>query len=245
MGWMHDTLEYMTKDPVHRRFHHNNLTFRMIYAFYENFILPLSHDEVVHGKGSLLGKMPGNDWQKFANLRLLFGYMFAQPAKKLLFMGGEIGQWSEWNHESSLEWHLLQYDRHRQIKKWVEDLNCLYRREPALYELDCDPAGFEWVDCNDSDSSIVSLIRKSRSASDIILVVANFTPVSRLSYRVGVPRGGWWQELLNSDGKEYGGSGLGNAGGLMAAATPIHNRSHSLDVIVPPLATVFFKSTGR
>jgi 1,4-alpha-glucan branching enzyme len=245
MGWMHDTLEYMTKDPVHRRFHHNNLTFRMIYAFYENFILPLSHDEVVHGKGSLLGKMPGNDWQKFANLRLLFGYMFAQPAKKLVFMGGEIGQWSEWNHESSLEWHLLQYDRHRQIKKWVEDLNCLYRREPALYELDCDPAGFEWVDCNDSDSSIVSLIRKSRSASDIILVVANFTPVSRLSYRVGVPRGGWWQELLNSDGKEYGGSGLGNAGGLMAAATPIHNRSHSLDVIVPPLATVFFKSTGR
>ncbi len=245
MGWMHDTLEYMTKDPVHRRFHHNNLTFRMIYAFYENFILPLSHDEVVHGKGSLLGKMPGNDWQKFANLRLLFGYMFAQPAKKLLFMGGEIGQWSEWNHESSLEWHLLQYDRHRQIKKWVEDLNCLYRREPALYELDCDPAGFEWVDCNDSDSSVVSLIRKSRSASDIILVVANFTPVSRLSYRVGVPRGGWWQVLLNSDGKEYGGSGLGNAGGLMAAATPIHNRSHSLDVIVPPLATVFFKSTGR
>jgi 1,4-alpha-glucan branching enzyme len=245
MGWMHDTLEYMTKDPVHRRFHHNNLTFRMIYAFYENFILPLSHDEVVHGKGSLLGKMPGNDWQKFANLRLLFGYMFAQPAKKLLFMGGEIGQWSEWNHESSLEWHLLQYDRHRQIKKWVEDLNCLYRREPALYELDCDPAGFEWVDCNDSDSSVVSLIRKSRSASDIILVVANFTPVSRLSYRVGVPRGGWWQVLLNSDGKEYGCSGLGNAGGLMAAATPIHNRSHSLDVIVPPLATVFFKSTGR
>ena len=245
MGWMHDTLEYMTKDPVHRRFHHNSLTFRMIYAFYENFILPLSHDEVVHGKGSLLGKMPGNDWQKFANLRLLFGYMFAQPAKKLLFMGGEIGQWSEWNHESSLEWHLLQYDRHRQIKKWVEDLNCLYRREPALYELDCDPAGFEWADCNDSDSSVVSLIRKSRSASDIILVVANFTPVSRLSYRVGVPRGGWWQVLLNSDGKEYGGSGLGNAGGLMAAATPIHNRSHSLDVIVPPLATVFFKSTGR
>jgi len=245
MGWMHDTLEYVTKDPVHRRFHQNDLTFRMIYAFYENFILPLSHDEVVHGKGSLLGKMPGDDWQKFANLRLLFGYMFAQPAKKLLFMGGEIGQWSEWNHESSLEWHLLQYDRHRQIKKWVEDLNCLYRREPALYELDCDPAGFEWVDCNDSDSSVVSLIRKSRSGSDIILVVANFTPVSRLSYRVGVPRGGWWQELLNSDGKEYGGSGLGNAGGLKAAVTPIHNRSHSLDVVVPPLATVFFKSAGR
>jgi 1,4-alpha-glucan branching enzyme len=245
MGWMHDTLEYITKDPIHRRFHHNNLTFRMLYAFYENFVLPLSHDEVVHGKGSLLGKMPGDLWQKFANLRLLFGYMFAQPAKKLIFMGGEFGQWSEWYHETSLEWHLLQYDRHRQIKKWVEDLNCLYQREPALHELDCDPAGFEWVDCNDSDSSVISLIRRAKSTSEIILAVANFTPVPRLNYRVGVPRGGWWQELLNSDAKDYGGGGLGNAGGLMAATTPSHNRPCSLEVIAPPLATVFFKSTGR
>jgi 1,4-alpha-glucan branching enzyme len=245
MGWMHDTLEYMSKAPIHRRYHHNDLTFRMIYAFYENFILPLSHDEVVHGKGSLLGKMPGDEWQKFANLRLLYGYMYAQSGKKLLFMGGEFGQGAEWNHEASLEWHLLKYDHHQQIKKWVEDLNRLYLREPALHELDCDPAGFEWIDCNDSDSSVVCLIRKAKSKGDIILVAGNFTPVPRLNYRLGVPRSGFWKEVLNSDARDYGGSGMGNAGGLEAKAMPLHNRPYSLSLTLPPLSTVFFKSTGR
>ena len=242
MGWMHDTLEYMAKEPIHRKYHHNNLTFRLIYAFFENFVLPLSHDEVVHGKGSLLGKMPGDDWQKFANLRLLFGYMYAQSGKKLLFMGAEFGQWREWAHDESLEWHLLDYPPHSSLKRWVEDLNRFYCNQPALYELDFDSAGFEWVDCNDIDHSTISLIRKGRTTGDIILVVCNFTPVPLSNYRVGVPRPGFWGELLNSDAKEYGGSGYGNMGGVEATPIPLHGRPHSLTITLPPLAAVFFES---
>ncbi|MDH3929265.1 MAG: 1,4-alpha-glucan branching protein GlgB, partial [Deltaproteobacteria bacterium] len=190
MGWMHDTLVYMSKNPIYRKYHHNQLTFRLLYAFNENFVLPLSHDEVVHGKGSLLGKMPGDDWQKFANLRLLFGHMYAQPAKKLLFMGGEFGQWNEWYHEESLDWHLLELPLHAGLQRWVKELNRTYRTEKALYELDFDPAGFEWIDCNDTQQSTLSLIRKSRSTSEIMLTVLNFTPTPRYNYQVGVPRGG-------------------------------------------------------
>jgi 1,4-alpha-glucan branching enzyme len=242
MGWMHDTLEYMSQDPIFRKYRHNNLTFRMIYAFFENFILPLSHDEVVYGKGSLLNKMPGDDWQKFANLRLLLGYMYAQSGKKLLFMGGEFGQWREWVHDESLEWDLLQYERHAQLQKWVEDLNRLYRSEPALHELDCEQAGFEWIDCTDAASSIVSLMRTGRSTGDIIIAVSNFTPVPLLNYHVGAPRMGLWKEVLNSDSKEYGGSGQGNMGGVEASPIPIHGRPYSLSLTLPPLATVLFKS---
>jgi len=241
MGWMHDTLEYMAKNPIYRKYHHNNLTFRLIYAFFENFVLPLSHDEVVHGKGSLLGKMPGDNWQKFANLRLLFGYMYAQSGKKLLFMGAEFGQWAEWAHDESLEWHLLDYLPHSSLKRWVEDLNRFYCNQPALYQLDFDSAGFEWVDCNDVDHSAISLIRKGRTTGDIILVVCNFTPVPLSDYHVGVPRPGFWAELLNSDAKEYGGSGYGNMGGVEAMPIPLHGRPHSLTITLPPLAIVFFK----
>jgi len=244
MGWMHDTLEYMSQDPYFRKYHHNKLTFRMLYAFHENFVLPLSHDEVVYGKGSLLGKMPGDDWQKFANLRLLFGYMYAQAAKKLLFMGGEIGQWGEWAHDRSVEWHLLQYRQHCGLQRWVADLNRLYRDEPALHERDLNPTGFEWIDCNDADSSVINLIRKGKSSDDIVFVACNFTPVPRPNYRVGAPRGGFWKELLNSDAAEYGGAGWGNLGGVEAVPIPLHGRSHSITLTLPPLGAVFFKSEG-
>ncbi len=245
MGWMHDTLVYMSKNPIYRKYHHNQLTFRLLYAFNENFVLPLSHDEVVHGKGSLLGRMPGDDWQKFANLRLLFGHMYAQPAKKLLFMGGEFGQWSEWYHEESLDWHLLEFPSHAGLQRWVKELNRTYRTEKALYELDFDPAGFEWIDCNDTQQSTLSLIRKSRSTGEIILVVFNFTPTPRYSYQVGVPREGLWQEILNSDAEEYGGSGHGNFGGIEAVPIEIHGRPYSLKLTLPPLGAVFFKSEGE
>ncbi|MBM4262049.1 MAG: 1,4-alpha-glucan branching protein GlgB [Deltaproteobacteria bacterium] len=240
MGWMHDTLQYMSKDPVHRRYHHDKLTFRMLYAFHENFVLPLSHDEVVYGKGSLIGKMPGDDWQKFANLRLLYGYMYAQPAKKMLFMGGELGQWSEWSHDGSLEWQLLDFPMHAGMQRWVGDLNRFYKTATALHELDCDPAGFEWIDCGDADGSVVSLIRKGRSTEGIVLAVCNFTPVLRTNYRVGAPRGGYWREALNSDAACYGGSNVGNGGGVEAAPVPHHGRSHSLKLSLPPLAILFF-----
>ncbi|MDH3950437.1 MAG: 1,4-alpha-glucan branching protein GlgB, partial [Deltaproteobacteria bacterium] len=240
MGWMHDTLVYMSKNPIYRKYHHNQLTFRLLYAFNENFVLPLSHDEVVHGKGSLLGKMPGDDWQKFANLRLLFGHMYAQPAKKLLFMGGEFGQWNEWYHEESLDWHLLELPLHAGLQRWVKELNRTYRTEKALYELDFDPAGFEWIDCNDTQQSTLSLIRKSRSTSEIMLTVLNFTPTPRYNYQVGVPRGGLWQEILNSDAEEYGGSGHGNFGGIEAVPIEIHGRPYSLKLTLPPLGAVFF-----
>jgi 1,4-alpha-glucan branching enzyme len=242
MGWMHDTLEYMSNDPIHRKFHHNNLTFRMLYAFVENFVLPLSHDEVVHGKGSLLGKMPGSGWEEFANLRLLFAYMYGQPAKKLLFMGGELGQRREWNHDSSLDWSLLEHESHHGIQRWVQDLNLLYRAEPALYELDCESSGFQWVDCSDAEKSIVSFIRRGRSTNDIFLVAFNFTPMPRINYRLGAPRGGFWQERLNSDADTYWGRGFGNLGGVEAAPLPLHGQPCSLTLTLPPLGAVFLKS---
>jgi 1,4-alpha-glucan branching enzyme len=241
MGWMHDTLDYFSKDPVFRKYHHNHITFSIWYAFAENFMLPLSHDEVVYGKGSLVGKMPGNGLQQLANLRLLFGYLYAHPGKKLLFMGCELGQWAEWNHESSLEWHLLKYQSHYGLLQWLRDLNRLHRTEPALYELDFDNAGFEWVDFSDQEAGIISFLRKGRSRRDPVLAVFNFTPVPRLNYRVGVPEGGFWRELANSDAKEYGGEGFGNFGGLQASAEPCHNRSHSLLMTIPPLGVVVFK----
>ncbi len=244
MGWMHDTLQYMHFDPIFRKFHHNNLTFRMLYAWSENFILPLSHDEVVHGKGSLLSKMPGDDWQKFANLRLLFGYMYGEPAKKLLFMGGEFGQWREWNHDAQLDWNLLDYPGHRQLQKWVGDLNRFYTSNPAMHELDLNPAGFEWVDCSDAENSVLSFIRKGSNTNKTVLAACNFTPVPRENYRVGVPRGGFWKEVLNSDAEIYGGSGMGNKGGLQADIIQLHNRPCSLNLTLPPLSIVFFENEG-
>ena len=241
MGWMHDMLAYMSEDPIHRKFHHNKLTFRMIYSFNENFVLPLSHDEVVYGKGSLLRKMPGDDWQRFANLRLLFGYMYAQPGKKLLFMGGEFGQWNEWYHETSLDWNLLEYPSHSGVQRWVTDLNQLYKNEPALHELDFDQAGFEWIDCNDSQQSTLSLLRKGRSTEDTIVIACNFTPVPHHNYRVGVPEGGLWREILNSDAQEYDGSGQGNFGAVGAETTSFHGRPYSVNITLPPLAIVYFK----
>jgi 1,4-alpha-glucan branching enzyme len=241
MGWMHDTLNYLSHDPVHRKYHHNELTFRMIYAFHENFVLPLSHDEVVHGKGSLLGRMPGDLWQKFANLRLLFAYMYAQPGKKLLFMGGEFGQWREWNHEDSLDWHLLDLESHRQIQLWVSDLNRAYRSERALHELDCEPGGFEWIDGSDSEQSVLTFLRRSAEGGDFVLVACNFTPVPRYGYRVGVPRAGVWREILNSDARLYGGADLGNLGETVSEPIPMHGRPNSLNLTVPPLGAVFLK----
>jgi 1,4-alpha-glucan branching enzyme len=242
MGWMHDTLKYFQNDPIHRKYHHNLLTFRMLYSWHENFVLPLSHDEVVHGKGSLIGKMPGDEWQKFANLRLLYGYMYAQSGKKLLFMGCEFGQVREWAHDSSLEWHVLQYQVHRGVQAWMEQLNRFYRSEPAMHVLDNNPAGFEWVDANDNATSTVSLLRKSESPRDTVLVVCNFTPVPRSGYRVGVPHGGYWREMLNSDAREYAGSGIGNLGGVQADETPTHGRPFSLKLTLPPLSALFFKA---
>ena len=245
MGWMHDTLRYMSHDPVHRKFHHSELTFRMIYAFHENFILPLSHDEVVHQKGSLLARMPGDLWQKFANLRLLYAYLYSQPGKKLLFMGGEFGQWREWAHDDSLDWHLLDLPSHQQVKRWVSDLNHTYRNQSALYELDCEGAGFEWIDGSDSEQSMLSFVRRSANGNDIILVVCNFTPVPRYHYRVGVPREGRWTEILNSDSVAYGGTDFGNLGGKDTQEIPMHGRVHSLDLTIPPLGAVFLKNTGE
>lgn len=242
MGWMHDTLKYMGLDPIYRRYHHNIITFRMLYAFHENFVLPLSHDEVVHGKGSLLSKMPGDYWQKFANLRLLYGYMYGQPGKKLLFMGAELAQWNEWYHEVSLDWHLLEYPSHAGIQRWLADLNRVYREQPALHEIDFDWRGFSWIDCGDFDASVLSFIRRGQRPEDLILVICNFTPVPRFHYRVGVPQGGFWREILNSDATLYGGSGLGNLGGLTAEPIPWHGQPFSLNLTFPPLAAVFFKA---
>jgi 1,4-alpha-glucan branching enzyme len=238
---MHDTLEYFSKDPVYRKYSHNQLTFSILYAFTENFMLSLSHDEVVHGKGSLLDKMPGDDWQKFANMRLLLGYMYTHPGKKLLFMGAEIGQWSEWDHEKSLDWHLLQYPSHRSLQTWMKHLNILYRGEPALYELDFVSEGFAWGDISDWEQSVVSFFRKGRSPGDTLLIVCNFTPVPRHHYRVGVPSSGRWREVLNSDSKEYGGSGQGNFGGVGSMPVPMHGKYHSLTITLPPLGVVVFK----
>jgi len=241
MGWMHDTLQYMANDPIHRQHHHDKLTFRMLYAGHENFVLPLSHDEVVHGKGSLLGKMPGDDWQRFANLRLLLGYMYAQPGKKLLFMGGELGQWQEWDHEGTLEWSLLDHAPHRGVQQWVADLNRLYRAEPALHARDCGDLGFQWVEPNDAASSVIAFLRWGRQDREVILAVGNFTPVVRSGYRLGVPYPGRWLELLNGDAAEYGGSGQGNVGSVRAEQIPCLGFSQSLSLTLPPLAMLFLK----
>ena len=242
MGWMHDTLSYMSKNPSNRICYHNDLIFRMVYAFSENFALPLSHDEVVHSKGSLSGKMSGDDRQKIANLRLLFGYMYAQPGKKLIFMGGEWGQWREWNHDESLDWHLLQFQRHTGVQKWVQELNRIYRSESALHELDCNPSGFEWVECNDADSSVLSFIRKGISVDEIVLIVCNFSSVPYLDYCVGVPFGGFWKEILNSDARDFGGDGIGNAVGIEAKATACHGHPYTIHLVLPPISAVFYKN---
>ena len=241
MGWMHDTLAYFSRDPLYRKFHHNQLTFSVWYAFHENFVLPLSHDEVVHGKGALIGKMPGDEWQQFANLRLLFGYMWAHPGKKLLFMGGEFGQKREWQHEESLEWHVLQYPLHAGAQRWLQDLNRYYRSEPALFEKDFVSEGFQWVDCNDWEECVISFLRRGKRAEDCVLVVCNFTPVVRRNYMVGVPFGGYWEECLNSDATIYGGGGQGNFGGLNTSPVAAHGHYHSLAITLPPLAVLYFR----
>jgi 1,4-alpha-glucan branching enzyme len=242
MGWMHDMLDYLSHDPVHRKYHHNQVTFALLYAWNENFVLPLSHDEVVHGKGALHQKVPGDDWQKFASLRALYGYMYGHPGKKLLFMGDEFGQTREWYHDTSLDWHLLAYGPyHGGLQRLVADVNAVYRHERALHEIDFEPSGFAWIDCGDWESSIVSFLRRSRDPEDFVVVVSNFTPVPRFGYRIGVPRGGFYRELLNTDSALYGGSNLGNAGGLPADGVPWHGHGHSLCLTVPPLATIYFK----
>ena len=241
MGWMHDMLDYMSLDPIHRCYHQHRLTFSLLYAFTENFILPFSHDEMVHGKGSMIGKMPGDDWQKFANLRLLYGFMMGHPGKKLLFMGSEFGQWREWNHDSSLDWHLVGDPPHRGLQRWVRDLNTVYRGTSALYEVDFDAVGFEWIDCTDSQRSVVSFLRRGKNPDDVAVFVFNFTPVPRHNYEIGVPRGGFWKERLNSDALPYGGGGQGNAGGTEAAPAPMHGRPYSLNLTLPPLAALVFQ----
>jgi 1,4-alpha-glucan branching enzyme len=244
MGWMHDTLVYFGHDPIHRRFHHHELTFRGLYAFTENYVLPLSHDEVVHGKRSLLGRMPGNEWQMRANLRALYGYMYAVPGKKLLFMGAELGQWDEWDHEASIDWHLLDRPEHDGIRRWVADLNRAYREQPALHELDSDPAGFEWVHASDSESSVLAFMRLAKGGESAALAVFNLTPVLRPSYRIGAPRPGVWRELLNSDADVYGGSGAGNMGRVKAVAEPAHGRDHSMTLVLPPLSCLLLTNEG-
>ncbi len=242
MGWMHDTLEYFQNDPINRKFHHNTVTFRQLYANSENFVLPLSHDEVVHMKGSLVGKMPGDPWQKFANLRLLYAYMFSQSGKKLLFMGSEIGQAGEWNHEESLDWNLLEHASHAGVQRFVEDLNRLYTSQPALYELDSSHKGFEWIDCNDWQHSVIVILRRSRKPGEEIVAALNFTPVERSGYRIGVPRAGTWTEILNSDSEHYWGSGSGNMGEVVAEELPHHGRPASMEITLPPLGAVFFRN---
>ena len=238
MGWMHDTLHYMEEDPVNRRWHHDSMTFGLVYAFSEKFVLPLSHDEVVHGKGSLLGKMPGDDWQKRANLRAYLSFMWTHPGKKLIFMGIELAQPTEWTHDAALPWHLLDDPGHRGMQDLVRDLNALYRGLPALHRLDAEPAGFEWVIGDDSAQSVFAYLRRGHDGDPPALVVCNLTPVPREGYRIGVPSGGWWHELLNSDAENYGGSNLGNAGGVMAEDLPSHGQAQSLSLILPPLATI-------
>ena len=241
MGWMNDSLRYMRKGAIHRKYHHDELTFSLIYAFHENFVLPLSHDEVVHGKGSLLDQVPGDLWQKFANLRLLYSYMWTHPGKKLLFMGSEWGQWNEWDFDRSLQWDLLQWESHIGLKKCVADLNHLYRREKALYELDFEGAGFQWVDCHNHEESTLSYIRAGKNPQDYVVVCCNFTPVPRLEHRLGVPEACWYEEVFNSDSTFYGGSNIGNGPGLLAEPMPSHGRPASIQLNLPPLATVVLK----
>ncbi|HJZ94199.1 MAG TPA: 1,4-alpha-glucan branching protein GlgB [Gemmataceae bacterium] len=242
MGWMHDTLKYLSRQAIHRAHHQGELSFRMVYAYSENFVLPLSHDEVVHGKRSIVDKMPGDDWQKFANARLLYGYMFGQPGKKLLFQGNEWAQWREWRHDHSLDWHQRPFPPHAGMERWVTDLNHMYRAEAAMHQGDCHAGGFEWVDCTDSAASVLTFLRRS-DAGSYVLVACNFTPVPRYNYRVGVPHGGYWRELLNSDATVYWGSGQGNAGGVTADAEPWDGRPYSVKLTLPPLGVLFFKGT--
>jgi len=241
MGWMHDTLKYVQRNPLHRKYYHNELTFRMLYAFNESFVLPLSHDEVVHGKGPLWDKQSGDEWQKFAGLRVLYAYMFAMCGKKLLFMGGEIAQRQEWRHDGQLDWHVLQYEPHSGVMQLVSDLNRLYRTEPALHEIDTEPGGFEWVEANDSDSSVYGFVRRPKHGTDVILCVLNFTPVQRSGYRIGVPAPGYWKEILNTDAGVYWGGNVGNSGGVQAEAVPCHGKPYSVTLTVPPLAGVYLK----
>jgi len=241
MGWMNDTLSYFSLDPIHRKYNHNRMTFSMLYAFTENFMLPFSHDEVVHGKSSLINKMPGDLWQQFGNLRLLYGYMFAHPGKKLMFMGDEFAQRSEWDHDTSLEWHLLEYEYHRGVQTLVADLNAFYSREASLHEVDFDWHGFEWLDCNDADASVLSFLRRGKHHENFIVVVANCTPVMREDYRVGVPELGFYREAMNTDSERYGGTNVGNLGGVQAEITPWGNHPYSLNLRLPPLAAVYFK----
>ncbi|WP_167648173.1 1,4-alpha-glucan branching protein GlgB [Mameliella alba] len=244
MGWMNDTLRYMGEDPINRKYHHDKMTFGLHYAFSENFVLPLSHDEVVHGKGSLLSRMPGDDWQKFANLRAYFGFMYGHPGKKLMFMGGEFGQWEEWNHNRSLDWHLLEQEPHKGMQRLVRDLNTFYRGTPALYQLDSKAEGFRWIDGGNAAESIFSWVRMGDEGEAPVLVVSNFTPVTRHGYRIGVPLSGHWDERLNTDAPLYGGSGQGNPGGVTATADSAHGCAYSIEITVPPLATVFFQLSG-
>ena len=241
MGWMHDILLYASKDPVFRRWEHRHLTFSMLYAFSENFVLPFSHDEVVHGKRSMIDKMPGDAWQKAANLRAFYGYMYGHPGKKLLFMGGEFGQWREWSHDRSLDWHLLDDPRHEGIRLWVQDLNGFYRREPALYELDADPVGFEWIDCSDHENSVVAFVRRASDPRDFVVMVFNFTPVPRHGYMVGVPEAGRYREVLNSDAERYGGSNVGNGGETWTEPLTTHGHPQSLRLTLPPLGCLVLK----
>jgi len=245
MGWMHDILEYFSKDPVYRKHHHGNLTFGLLYAFTENFMLVLSHDEVVHGKSSMLGKMPGDMWQKFANLRLLYGFMYGHPGKKLLFMGGEFGQWDEWNFERSIDWHLLQYEPHQKLQGYIKDLNRFYRAEPSLYEIDFNYSGFEWIDFHDTEQSIVSFIRRGKKTDDFLVFVCNFTQVPRYNYRIGIPESGSYTEVLNSDSLKYWGSGIGNADNVLSEDIPWNGRPYSISITLPPLAVVVFKLTDK
>ncbi|ADW17149.1 glycogen branching enzyme [Desulfobulbus propionicus DSM 2032] len=241
MGWMHDTLSYMAKDPLFRRFHHNQMTFGMLYAFHENFVLPLSHDEVVHGKGSLLNKMSGDEWQKFANLRAYFGFMWGYSGKKLLFMGCEFGQWQEWNHDTGLEWQALTAPRHQGLQRLVRDLNLVYQHTAALHEVDFDWSGFRWIDANDSDNAVFSFVRYAKQADDFVVVVCNFTPVVRTDYRIGVPTAGPYRELINSDLHIYGGSGVANGTDLIAQPVASHTFAQSLSLTLPPLATLILQ----
>jgi len=242
MGWMHDLLAYMSKDPIHRKYHHSNLTFGLLYAWHENFILPLSHDEMVHGKGSLRSKMPGDDWQKFANLRLFYAFMYGHPGKKLFFMGGEFGQTREWNHDASLDWHLLEMGPYHQgLQRLVQDLNSLYRSQPALHQVDFEPSGFRWIDCNDWEASVVSFLRRAKDPENFLVVVCNFTPVVRHGYRIGVPRGGFYREILNTDWRVYGGSNVTNGEGVQAGAVPQHGYAQSLSLTLPPLGALVLR----
>jgi 1,4-alpha-glucan branching enzyme len=241
MGWMNDTLGYLRHEPIHRKYHHNELTFSILYAFTENFALPLSHDEVVHGKGSLIGQMPGDLWQKFANLRLLYSYMWTHPGKKLLFMGGEFAQWNEWNHEAQLQWELLQWRSHEGMKSLVRDLNRLYRNEPALHEQEFIYPGFDWIDCHNHEDSVLVYLRRAKAAEDFLLICCNFTPVVRRNFPIGVPRSCFYDEIFNSDSEYYGGSNVGNHPGLQAQATGCHGRPYSIEMTLPPLGVAIFK----